>query len=245
MKNLKKDRTLPYNGETQYGWDRTDEGKETVTGLVNNETVTIDYTPSSGDVVNTYDNGAYDADTFKVMDGETDVTENYNLTSATAGKLTIEKDEKELKVASADGEWPYDNTVHTNKTYTVTYGEETIEGTEGQVEFTLSTGDKVTVTPTEKGANGVKNVSDSGDNSFTWTVANEGSYTKGEDTVGTLTINKVDVTITMADRTLPYNGETQYGWSRDDEGKETVEGRVNNETVTIVYTPASGDVVGT
>ena len=109
----------------------------------------------------------------------------------------------------------------------MTYGDETLTGTEGQTEFTLSTGDtgdKVTVTPTEKGADGVKNYSDAGDNAFTWTVTNDGSYVKGDDTVGTLTINKVGLTIAMADRTLPYNGETQYGWTRTDEGKETVTG---------------------
>ena len=205
---------------------RTDEDKETVTGLVNNETVTIDYTPSSGKTVGTYTNGAYDTATLSIKDGTTDVTENYTLKSATAGKLTIEKDDKELKVESASKDWDYDTVTHTYKVYTVTYGDEKLEGTEGQVEFTLSTGDKVTVTPTEKGANGVKNVSDSGDNSFTWTVENESSYTKGEDTVGTLTINPVELTIVMADRTLPYNGATQYGWSRTDEDKETVTGLV-------------------
>ena len=169
------DRTLPYNGETQYGWTRTDEDKETVTGLVNNETVTIDYTPSSGKTTGTYENGKYDEETLTIMDGETNVMANYNLTGTTAGKLTIEKDERELKVASADKDWDYDAATHTYQVYTVTYGDEKIEGEEGQVEFTLSTGDKLTVTPTEKGASGVKNVSDSGANSFTWTVANEDS----------------------------------------------------------------------
>ena len=73
---------------------RDDEGNETVTGLVNNETVTIDYTPASGKTVGTYENGAYDTATLSIMDGEEDVTGNYNLTSATAGTLTIEKDDK-------------------------------------------------------------------------------------------------------------------------------------------------------
>ena len=126
------------------------------------------------------------------------------------------------------------------------YGDdETIVGTEGQTEFTLSTGDKLTVTPTGKGASGVKNVSDSDANSYTWTVENEAGYTKGQDSTGRLSISQVELTITMADRTLPYNGETQYGWARTDEGKETVTGLVNNETVTIDYTPASGKTVGT
>ena len=240
-----EDRTLLYSGGTLNGWSRTDAGQETVTGLVNNETVTISYTPASGKTAGTYTNGAYDTATLVIKDGGTDVTENYSLTSATAGKLTISPDSsKPLSVASADKSWTYDASVHTYKVYTVTYGTETIEGTEGQTEFTLSTGDKVTVTPTEKGANGVKNVSDTGVNSFTWEVENSGCYTKGTDNVGTLSITKADMSITIGDRELPYNGETRYGWSRTDEGKETITGLVNNETVTISYTPASGKTVG-
>ncbi|MBQ6578663.1 MAG: hypothetical protein IJL91_13130, partial [Bacteroidales bacterium] len=53
-------------------------------------------------------------------------------------------------------------------------------------------------------------------------------------------ITPATLTITMENRTLPYNGQQQYGWSREDTGKETVEGLVNNETVTITYTPATG-----
>ena len=233
-------RTLPYNGETQYGWNRTDEGKETVSGLVNNETVTITYTPASGKTVGTYENGSYDTETLVIKDGEADVTENYNLTSATAGKLTIAKDDKTITVESLSKSWPYDATAHTWKKYTVTYGTEVIEGTEGQVEFTLSTGDKVTITPTEKGANGVKNVSDSGANSFTWEVENADSYTIGDDTVGTLTITAKEVTVSVADKTVEYNGSEQKG-----ETTYTFEGIVSGETATITYTPSSGTTVGT
>ena len=143
-----------------------------------------------------------------IKDGAADVTENYNLTSTTAGKLTIVADEtKPLAVESLSKEWSYDNTTHTYKTYTVTYGAETLTGTEGQTEFTLSTGDKVTVTPTEKGANGVLNVSDSGANSFIWTVENESSYVKGEDTVGTLTIKPRSITMTSATDSKVYDGK--------------------------------------
>ncbi len=82
------DRTETYNGETQYGWVREDEKKETVDGLVHNETVTIGYTPASGkDASETaYDNGSYDETTLTIMDGEENVTGNYNLKSATAGQ---------------------------------------------------------------------------------------------------------------------------------------------------------------
>ena len=142
------------------------------------------------------------------MDGETDVTKNYTLKSATAGKLTIQKDEKTLSVTSGTMAWDYDTDTHKYQKYTVTYGDEVITGTEGQTEFELSTGDKVTVTPKDKGANGVKNVSDSGANSFTWTVENEGRYTKGDDTVGTLTIRPLAVKVTIKGntRTETYTG---------------------------------------
>ena len=142
------------------------------------------------------ENGAYDEETLVIKDGEADVTENYTLTGATAGKLTIEPDEeKKLAVKSADKDWPYDAETHTYQVYTVTYGDEKIEGEEGQTVFELSTGDKVTVTPADKGASGVTNVSDSGENAFTWTVENEDNYTKGTDTAGTLSINPVRLTI--------------------------------------------------
>lgn len=224
------DRTLPYSGQTQYGWARTDAGKETVTGLVHNETVTITYSASSGKTAGTYTNGAYTESSLQIKDGDTDVTENYNLTSATAGKLTIEKDEKELKVESASKDWDYDAGTHTYKVYTVTYGTKKIVGTEGQTVFTLSTGDKVTVTPTGKGASGVKNVSDSGANSFTWTVENEGSYTKGTDKVGTLTINKAPLTITTPSGTKVYDGTPIT------RPNGTVTGLVNGETATVTGT---------
>ena len=224
------DRTLPYSGQTQYGWARTDAGKETVTGLVHNETVTITYSPSSGKTAGTYTNGAYTESSLQIKDGDTDVTENYNLKSATAGKLTIEKDEKELKVESASKDWDYDAGTHTYKVYTVTYGTKKIVGTEGQTVFTLSTGDKVTVTPTGKGATGVKNVSDSGANCFTWTVENEGSYTKGTDKVGTLTINKAPLTITTPSGTKVYDGTPIT------RPNGTVTGLVNGETATVTGT---------
>ena len=57
---------------------------------------------------------------------------------------------------------------------------------------------------------------------------------------GALTIIPAELTITVEDRTLSYNGETQYGWSKEDEGKVTIKGLKHGETVEISYTPASG-----
>ena len=174
----------------------------------------------------------------KNNNGEGEEVGYYDITYA-KGTLEVTKSTKELKVESADGTWTYDGESHTNKTYTVTFGEVTIEGTEGQTEFTLSTGDTLTIVPTEKGANGVKNVSDSGENSFTWSITNEANYTKGEDTVGTLTISKAAVTLTSGSKTREYNGSALT--NEEVEGKNanglTVEtGWVGSEGATYSFT---------
>ena len=160
--------------------------------------------------------------------------DDYKVTPA-LGTLTVGKSSKVLKVESADGEWTYDGAAHTNKTYTVTYGDETIEGEEGQVEFTLSTGDKVTVTP--DAAATITHVSESDvDNAFTWTVENEAFYTKGQDTVGKLTINPAALTITANDQEYVYNGAAQGedNATYTDDSKVTVEGLQGEDALTSV-----------
>ncbi|MBQ6214025.1 MAG: InlB B-repeat-containing protein [Oscillospiraceae bacterium] len=223
------------DAEKEYdGTALTAEG--TITGFVNGETATFATTGSQTAV-------GKSNNTYTLVFDKTAVESDYTV-SATIGELEVKKSTKELSVASADGSWTYDGSAHTNKTYTVTFGDETIEGTEGQTEFTLSTGDKVTVTPAAAAT--ITNVAESDvDNAFTWTVENEEFFTKGEDTVGKLTIEAAELTIAMADRTLVYNGETQTGWNRTDEGKETVTGLVKDEVVTITYTPSSGENAGT
>ena len=90
--------------------------------------------------------------------------------------------------------------------YKVTYGEEVVEGTEGQTEFTLSTGDKVTVTPAAAAT--ITHVAESDvDNAFTWTVEHESFYTKGEDTVGKLTVKPATLTIVTESANKEYDGE--------------------------------------
>ncbi len=127
--------------------------------------------------------------------------------------------------------------------YAVHYGNETIYGVEGQTEFTLSTGDKVTVSPNYNAKIRHVNKNEVA-NSFTWTVAHEGNYKKGENKVGTLKINPAELTITMKDRVLMYNNSTQYGWNRQDTGHELVEGLAIGESLMIAYTPSSGKEVG-
>ena len=100
---------------------------------------------------------------------------DYKVTE-TVGELEVTNSTATLYVESVDGEWTYDSTSHDKKQYIVHFGDETIEGTEGQLEFTLSTGDKLTVVPAESAK--ITHVAETTvDNAFTWSVANESYYT--------------------------------------------------------------------
>jgi len=172
--------------------------------------------------------------TFSYTLNEGTLAENYVFAS-TPGTLKVTKSTAELSVASADGEWTYDGSAHTKHQYTVTYGEETIEGTEGQTEFTLSTGDKLTVTPATTAT--ITNAADSTvDNAFTWTVENESFYTKGEDSVGTLTVNPKDVTISTGSAEKKYDGTPL---TKDE---ATIDGLVEGESVTLKATGSQTEV---
>ena len=110
----------------------------------------------------------------------------------------------------------------------MTYGTEVLNGTEGQVEFTLSTGDKVTITPAASAT--ITHVAESDvDNAFTWTVANEGFYTKGTDTVGKLSVTPATLTIVTESDSKEYDGDplTADG---------SISGFVNGETATFTVT---------
>ena len=77
------DKTVEYNGNVQYG-NATCQFSNVVAG----QTATIGYTAASGKVAGEYTNGVYATD-LKILEGTTDVTSNYNLVTATPGKLTI------------------------------------------------------------------------------------------------------------------------------------------------------------
>ena len=99
------DVTKTYTGQEQYGettlsWDN----------LVRGHAAKIKYTPSAGTDVNTYDNGSFDAASFVVDNNGTEVTKNYTLETATAGKLTIEPAEMTLTVEDYSG--TYDGNPH-------------------------------------------------------------------------------------------------------------------------------------
>lgn len=80
-----RDETREYNGSEQAG--STDV---TFGNVVLGQTATISYVPAKGTLVNTYGNGSFDKNSFRVVDGEgKDVTANYVPGTLTAGKLTV------------------------------------------------------------------------------------------------------------------------------------------------------------
>ena len=108
-------------------------------------------------------------------------------------------------MTSLSNSWTYDGSAHTYHTYTVHYGDETIEGTEDQTEFTLSTGDKLTVTPANTAT--ITHVEETTvDNAFTWTVENEDFYTKGTDAVGKLSVTTATLAIVTGSDSKEYDG---------------------------------------
>ena len=195
-----KDRTEPYNGETQYGYDAPESetgtsaatierDEYTVEGLAEGHVLNISgYTPSSGKDVGTYENGSFDNATIQIMDGETDVTNNY-IVYRNPGKLTI-----------------------TKVTLTVTKKVEG-EGAEKNKAFTFTL-----------------NVADGADASYSWTktpatsgtntrIANGGTFTlkDGEKITIDVPAGK-EITLTESD-----NANYNVNWSGDDATSSTSE----------------------
>ena len=224
-----QDRTVEYNGVGQYG-------NETYTfnNVVTDQTATITYTPAAGTLVGEYDNGKY-ADDFKVVDADgNDVTANYTLGEQTAGKLTI-----------TDREDPYTITVVANSNTGNVYdgneyaaeGFETLEFTVDGNTYTVSglkTSDPASTDVCEltNEITGTAVVKDAKGNDVTdqFTVTTEN---------GTLEITAREVTVSVADKTVEYNGSEQYGNTA-----YTFENVASGQTATITYTPAAGTLVG-
>ena len=174
---------VTYNGSKQVG-----NTAVTFSNVVSGHTATITYTPAEGTLASvTPYSGSYGTD-FAVMDrGGLDVTANYDLKTQTPGKLTITPSTKALVIASPSNSWEYDDDVHTDEAYTVTYDGQAVQPDDTGKVFTLPTGDTVTVTPT---ASGVKNVSDTAENNntYTYVLTNEGCYSSVTANTGTLSI---------------------------------------------------------
>ena len=222
------DKEVEYNGSEQQG-----ETAYAFANVVSGQTATITYVPAKGKLASAtgYDNGSFDKNSFKVVDGAgNDVTANYDLTAMTAGKLTI-KDRSEkytIKVVANS---------NTGNTYDGT--EKSVSGFEKlmfQVEGkTYSVEGLSTSNPalTEAGTvaneiTGTAVVKDSYGNDVTaqFTVSTED---------GTLEIAKRGVTVSVADKEVEYNGNEQQG-----ETAYAFANVVSGETATITYVPAKG-----
>ena len=108
------DKTVPYNGSEQSG-----ETAYAFSGILSGHTATITYTPSTGTLVGEYDNGSYGND-FKVVAGTTDVTNNYNLTTKTPGKLTITDENVDQKLVVTKTHTPGTFKLGDTVTFTIT-----------------------------------------------------------------------------------------------------------------------------
>ncbi|MBQ9571540.1 MAG: InlB B-repeat-containing protein, partial [Prevotella sp.] len=113
-----KDKTVPYNGSTQYGYEFpttvTGTGETittdtyTVEGLGKGDVLTITYTPAEGETVNDSPyTGSFAASyTIENADGK-DVSENYELKTFTPGKLIINHVEIEVTITGKQSTLPY------------------------------------------------------------------------------------------------------------------------------------------
>ncbi|MGI6687052.1 MAG: DUF7507 domain-containing protein [Christensenellales bacterium] len=186
-------------------------GGPTTIDLANNETHTI--------LANTFTRPGYD---FTGWNSKADGSGN----SFSPGQnVTVDRIDQEtenilyaqwtpiLTVTSGTKSWPYDGNSHTYQQYTLVYGDEAITGTEGQASFTLNDGKAVTITPTGKGASGVKTVSDTSANNNTFTVGVAASVVQGTHVFGTLEITPItdeyEITVTGNSASKVYNGSEQ------------------------------------
>ena len=190
-----------------------------------------------------------------IKNGETDVTAAYDITYV-PGKLTVTKSTKDFTITSADGEWVYDGESHTAFEYTVKYGddfEETVKIGEDETSatVTLPTGDVVTITPDDTAK--ITNARESDvDNSFTFTVKNGEKDTSDQfETItpvdGKLTVTKKDLTISVGDTSVKYDGEEHEGFGQKigrEEEDVQFDGLVDGQIGTVTYDPAVGTLVG-
>ena len=129
--------------------------------------------------------------------------DNYTITKS-EGTLKITASTKAVVIESSTKSWTYDGETHKDEVYTVTYGGTAATADSTGKVFTLSTGDTVTITAT---AEGVKdyNESYSKNNTYTYVLTNESSYSSVTANVGTLSIDKRTVTMTSADDQKVYD----------------------------------------
>lgn len=139
--------------------------------------------------------------------GSNVVTDNYDV-STVPGTLKIEGYLEAITISSASAEFEVDGTRHRKEVYAVTFGGDTVsaDGT-GKI-FTLSTGDKLTITPT---TTGVRVLADNAEhnNTFSYTLEHNTQYIGTRDTTfGTLKIYDSLHVVTTSIEPVTCNGYT-------------------------------------
>ena len=169
-------------------------------------------------------------------DGE-NVTANYDIKYVN-GTLTVTNSTTQLTIASATDSKEYDGTALTAPTYTITYGDETGTATlnsgTGKYEYTLSTGDKIVITPAATAT--VTHVAEGTvTNAFTYTLENAGYYDTVTKTEGSLSITPAPLTVTTESDSKVYDGSALTA-------PGTVTGYKNGETATFTVTGSQTEV---
>ena len=219
--------TTESDGKTYDGTALTADGS--IDGFVNGETATFTVTGSQREV-------GTSTNTYTLTWDGTAVETDYTL-SESLGTLTVTADETSVVVASSTKSWPYDGAAHTDPEYTVTYGDASGTATEGEggtYTYTLSTGDKIVITPA--GSATVTHVADGTvKNAFTYTLENADFYSNVSKSEGDLSVTPVTLTVTTPDADKKYDGTPLTA-----EG--TISGFVNGETATFETTGSQTEV---
>ena len=117
---------------------------------------------------------------------------------------------QDIIIASNSNSWTYDGWIHTEETYTVVYGLDTLTanaGSDGKVFTMPGTGDLLTITP-DAGVEVVYYTPTPVPNSFTYVLENEGEYPSVTTDTGTLAITPIptEIVITANSASKYYDG---------------------------------------
>lgn len=225
------DKTLDWTGNVLYG--NTEYYIAVYDMLVSGHTATVTYIPASGIAEGTYDNGSFDEDSFKVVDGSgNDVTANYG-PGFVPGKLTIQAPKRSIEDCSVESSWY-------GRTYDGTSQIPTLTITDG--EYTLKEGTDYTVMITKAGDphNPLTEVVDVGN--YDLTITGTGNY-KDRASIE-LQIGLRHVAVLVEDKTADWTGDELYGNTEChyDAGDTAL---ASGHTATVTYTPAYGTDIGT
>ena len=222
-----KRETKTYTGETIT--INTVEVTETAEGigLVSGHEHNVEFSASG------VDKGEYPGtitakDDIVITTGDTDVTKNYDITVVN-GTLTIEATNEQFTIALANDETTYDGLPHANtntasstaKTGTTSYTYSFTE--DGEYVSDLSSLTQV----------------DAGEYTI-YVKGTNPNYKNEATTTAKLTIKQREVTVSVEDKTVKYNGSEQSGNT-----EYAFENVVSGQTATITYTPSKGILVDT